>query len=109
MTNFLWDSFILFFAHDISRYRLELPPDIRNQEMVLIVDCHVSRISSFAVEYLKLFNIILNILPPHTTHILQPFDVCVARSLKSNILKLGFNPLYQFQNLQFQSKRQTIS
>ena len=102
MTNFLWNAFVVFFAHDISKYRLQLPIEIRWDEIVLIVDCHGSRVSSFAIEYLKIFNITLITLPAHTTHILQPFDICVAKSLKSHINKFQYSIFYQFPNITFQ-------
>lgn len=99
---------LFFFAHDISKYRLQLPIEIRWDEIVLIVDCHGSRVSSFAIEYLKIFNITLITLPAHTTHILQPFDICVAKSLKSHINKFQYSIFYQFPNITFNSKRAKV-
>lgn len=74
----------------------------------MIVDCHGSRVSSFAIEYLKIFNITLITLLAHTTHILQPFDITVAKSLKSYINKFHYNTLYQFNNIIFSSKRAKV-
>lgn len=91
MTTYLWSMFCIVFSHDISVFRLSLPAEIRKEEVVLIVDCHPSRINSFAIEYLALQGIRLITLPAHSTHVLQPFDVAVARSLKSNILKYKLN------------------
>ena len=108
MTNFLWNAFSIFFSHDISKYRLSLPVEIRWDEIILLVDCHGSRISSFAIEYLKIFNISLITLPSHTTHILQPFDVCVAKSLKSRINKYSLSTLYNIQVNNFNSKRKKV-
>ncbi len=108
MTNFLWNAFSIFFSHDISKFRLSLPVEIRWDEILLLVDCHGSRISSFAIEYLKIFNITLITLPSHTTHILQPFDVCVAKSLKSRISKYSYSPIYNIQAINFNSKRKKV-
>ena len=87
MTTYLFGMFCINFSHDVSVYRLSLPKELRSEEVILIVDCHPSRINSFAVEYLHKQNIRLITLPAHTTHVLQPFDVVVARSLKSSITK----------------------
>lgn len=55
-----------------------------------------------------MFIIRLVTLLAHTTHILQLFDVCVAKNLKSNINKLGYNLLYNFNTQNFHSKRAKI-
>ena len=102
MTTHLWGMFCINFSHDVSVYRLSLPENLRKEEVVLIVDCHASRINSFAIEYLLQQNIRLITLPAHSTHVLQPFDVTVARSLKSsmNKYKLSFNQSEQVSKIQ---------
>jgi hypothetical protein len=42
---------------------------------LLIVDGHESHCTINFIEFCDLYNIILLILPPHTTHYLQPLDV----------------------------------
>lgn len=66
-------------------YRQQLPEDIRNDTIILLVDNHSSRFTSLGIEYLNQNNIKLITFPSHCTHVLQPFDVSVARRLKSRI------------------------
>lgn len=48
------------------------------------MDGHPSRNNFLAALILYLFDADLVLLPPHTSHLLQPFDVAVAAPLKSN-------------------------
>ena len=50
---------------------------------LLILDGHVSRTCPIALELLDAFNIMLLILPSHSTHILQLFDVGLASPMKT--------------------------
>ncbi|KAK8866767.1 hypothetical protein M9Y10_009735 [Tritrichomonas musculus] len=52
------------------------------------MDNHPSRINPQALRYLKMHNISVITFPPHCTHLLQPFDVAVARSFKSLMQKI---------------------
>jgi hypothetical protein len=48
----------------------------RSDDTILILcDGHRSHISVDLVEWAKQQNIVLFVLPPHTSHILQPMDV----------------------------------
>ena len=53
---------------------------------LLILDGHASRINFSALEYLSRACCDVIILPAHTSHITQPFDVAIASPLK-NIYK----------------------
>lgn len=68
----------------LSIYRQNLPKEIQNDRIVLIVDGHPSRFSFQACLILYLFDVDLVLLPPHTSHLLQAFDVSVAAPLKTN-------------------------
>jgi hypothetical protein len=63
----------------------------------LIVDGHRSRENFDAVFILQLFNVELLILPPHHSHILQPFDLTIGSPLKiafgRDIILTEFPPL----------------
>ena len=85
MTRQLFSAFAVFFVASISLYRLELPPDLRSQTIVLLVDNHISRCNSYAAELFHLHNIKLITFPAHCTHVLQPFDVGVASTFKLNL------------------------
>lgn len=79
------DFFCLYLANKISLYSQQLPESIINETIILLVDNHSSRFISFGIEYLKQNNIKLITFPSHCTYVLQPFDVGVARVLKSRI------------------------
>ena len=55
--------------------------------VLLFVDGHASHITLDVIDVAKENDVILFCLPPHTTHALQPLDVSVFKSLKSNFSK----------------------
>ena len=85
MTTHLFTAFCIYFACIMSQYRLTLPLHLRSEPIILLVDNHSSRVNSQAIEFLVRHNIQLLTFPPHTTHVLQPFDVCVASPLKTKM------------------------
>ncbi len=54
------------------------------QKRLLIVDGHLSHVNMAFVNWADEHNIILLILPPHTTHRLQPLDVGLFQPLSTN-------------------------
>lgn len=81
------NSFLIWsinFINWVSNYRLTLDESIRNKSAVLILDGHNSRENPLALYLLKMNNIDVIILPAHTTHLLQMFDVVLARKFKKN-------------------------
>ena len=85
---FIW---CILFVCEISLYRLSLPEEIRHDIIILIVDGHKSRGNYYASKLLSLFKILLLILPGHTSHILQPFDVGIGSPLKASFMKHFLN------------------
>ena len=83
MTYDLWLRYAIEFVHQVSHYRTSLPPSLREQRITLISDGHASRNNVLAAKYLLDNKIDLVILPAHTSHCLQPFDVGLASSLKT--------------------------
>ena len=73
----------LLFLSEISLYRLSLPPDLRDQRILLLLDGHKSRNNSFIAMVFDIFKIDILIFPGHTSHILQAFDVSIASPLKT--------------------------
>jgi hypothetical protein len=59
-------------------------PKRENQKRLLIVDGHSSHVNMAFIEWADLHGIILLILPPHTTHRLQPLDVGLFQPLSTN-------------------------
>jgi hypothetical protein len=82
MTNDIWVYYVIVFSAQISQYRLTIPPELRDAEMLLIVDGHKTRISVLAAVIFLLARIDVLVLPPHTSHLIQMFDVGRAPSLK---------------------------
>ena len=82
MTKYLFLDYAINFCHWLSFYRLSLPEDMRTKPAVLLLDGHATRLNPAAMEYFRRFNVKIITLPPHSTHILQPFDVGIASAFK---------------------------
>ncbi|XP_074026300.1 uncharacterized protein [Leptinotarsa decemlineata] len=54
----------------------------KERPVILIYDAHTSHISIFLIEKAIANNIIIIKLPPYFSHLLQPMDLCVFKSLK---------------------------
>ena len=50
-------------------------PKLENAYRLLLLDDHESHCSIEFIEFSDTYKIILLVLPPHTTHLLQPLDV----------------------------------
>jgi hypothetical protein len=83
MTKSLFRYFAILFVAELSHYRLILPEGIRDEPILLILDGHTSRYDFLALLILFAFNVDVLILPPHSTHVTQPFDVSIASPLKT--------------------------
>ncbi len=60
---------------------------VSQRPVILIVDGHGSHVNLELIDLARNNNIILFCLPPHTTHLLQPLDVSVFKSLKDNFYR----------------------
>jgi hypothetical protein len=79
-TFFIWS---VNFCHWLSKYRENLPDQVmRRMPSLLIVDGHVSRQCPTALEIFEYFNVFVLVLPSHTSHILQMFDIGLASPVK---------------------------
>lgn len=83
MTKNLFVLYAILIVCQVSHYRLTLLEDIRQDRLLLLVDGHPSRYNFKAALILYLFGIDLVLIPPHTSHLLQAFDVAVASPLKT--------------------------
>ena len=70
MTNKLFTAFVVYFVATMSTYRLELPAELQDKTIYLLVDNHPSRCNSTAVEFLATHNIKLITFPGHCTHVM---------------------------------------
>jgi hypothetical protein len=83
ITKNLFLYFAFQFCSEISRYRIKLPVDLQNKKILLILDHHTSRYNLWAALVFRYFGVDVVLLPSHTTHFLQAFDVSVAAPLKT--------------------------
>ena len=98
----------ILFCHQLSQYKMSLPKDLRSQRTLLIVDRHKTRINFFAVKILDFFGVDLLILPGHTSHLLQPFDVSVASPLKASFKSSLEAKLREMEKNEFQKGEKQI-
>jgi hypothetical protein len=77
-----------WFADWINRQRETWSQDIKDKKVILLLDNHTSRENVEAMLVLKQANIEVVTFPPHVTHILQIFDVAVARAFKAELTKI---------------------
>ena len=89
MTKRLFTAFALFFCHEISCYRIS---NNISERIWLILDGHNSRINSHAIEYFVRNNISILVIPAHTSHVCQPFDVGLSAPMKAKIRTIISNP-----------------
>ena len=87
MTRFLFLDWVVCFCHWLTAYRARLGGRFLTSPAALIVDGHSTRLNPAALAYLMRNNVRPIILPAHSSHITQPFDVAVAASFKSEFKK----------------------
>lgn len=66
------EVFANYMQHHLLKY---LPPRSSDEPVLVLYDGHKSHVSLNLIEWAKSENIILFVLPPHCSHILQPLDV----------------------------------
>lgn len=99
------------FINELSVYRQDLPEELREKEALLIMDGHTSRENAFAIQLLKDANVEVLIIPSHTSHVLQMFDVTLASPLKqqfSNLFNQGVRSIKE-GNIALQLRRLAIT
>lgn len=85
------DTFLywtLCFLNWLSMYRLTLGPQIRDSYALLIMDGHVSRENPIALSLFRYHHVNVLIMPSHTSHVMQMFDVAIAGPLKREFSRL---------------------
>ena len=93
MSVHLFDVWTIIFVSHIQNKRLFMNEKDRKLPHVLFLDGHSSRTSPFALRLFNKYNILVVIFPAHTSHILQPFDVSIAASIKNSYVKNLLNNL----------------
>lgn len=69
-----WSNSVIFLQY-LQRHFVHYVPGGLDEPVLLLLDGHRSHVSVAAVEWAKEHNIVLHVLPAHTSHILQPMDV----------------------------------
>jgi hypothetical protein len=77
-----------FLVDELREYRRSLPLEIADQRFLLVLDGHSSRFTVEAIGFLAGQGVDVLILPPHCTHVLQAFDVCLASPFKTRLAQL---------------------
>jgi hypothetical protein len=83
ITKNLFLYFAFQFCSEVSCYRIQLPIDLQNEKILLILDNRTSRYNLWAAFVFRYFGVDVILLPSHTTHFMQAFDVAVASPLKT--------------------------
>ena len=104
MTRDLFVCWVINFVNWLSFERSKMDQSLRNQRALLITDGHLSRECPMAVKILDIHKVDLLILPSHTTHVLQMFDVVLASVMKNKFSKL-FKDLISDQSLSFRTNQ----
>jgi hypothetical protein len=90
-TGWMTQVSFLFYGHflieELALYRQSLPPKLRSQRLLLILDGHISRFTYDALFLLSQSGVDVLVFPAHCTHLLQPFDVCIASPVKDFLAK----------------------
>ena len=100
----LFVAFCVYFCHVVSQFHAQ---EQITENAWLILDGHKSRANSVAVEYCARHGVNLVILPAHTTHVTQPFDVGLAAPMKTKIRQLFDKPAFFIQTLAANAATQT--
>ena len=79
----IFEYYALLLVCQLSQYRMTLPKNLRNERILLLLDGHPSRFTFKACLILYLFDVDVVLIPPHTSHLLQAFDVSVASPLET--------------------------
>jgi hypothetical protein len=88
VSGWMNSELFLIWARDIvaqiSWYRqMELPADLRHHWIVIALDGHISRFNFEAQLLLNWAHIAVLLLPPHSTHVVQPVDVGLTSVVKT--------------------------
>lgn len=83
MSDSGWTNSSIFLTYMKDHFLKYVARPDKDQPLWLIMDGHASHCTIEAIEWARQNNIILFILPPHTSHALQPLDVGCFGPFKS--------------------------
>ena len=82
MTSSGWSNGEVFINYIENHFTQYLPSRDPNQDVLLLYDGHISHISMNLINYALSKKIILFVLPPYSSHLLQPLHVGTFKPLK---------------------------
>ena len=77
-----WSNSLVFQDFLKNHFLKYVQRDEPSSKVLLLYDGHKSHYCASLIEWARDNNIILFVLPPHTSHILQPLDICVFGPFK---------------------------
>ena len=83
MSDSGWSNGDIFQQYLQDHFLPHVKGQTKDDPVLLIYDGHASHVSSKLIEWAKTNNIILFVLPAHTSHLLQPLDVAIFGPFKS--------------------------
>lgn len=106
MTSHIFLIWSIFFTSEVNERRKKLAASIGNiaysRPCYLFVDDHKSRLNAYAIEILFRNNIRVIVLPAHSSHIMQSFDIGLAHPLKNYFNNLSKEmPMWMKDKLKF--------
>ena len=87
MDRYCFIMYTICFVFWLNSFRQGFP-HLRNHRALLLLDGHGSRENPLALEIFEACGVNVVVLPPHTTHILQLFDIILPSPLKKELSKL---------------------
>ena len=75
-----WSNSQIFMDYLKHHFKLYVPG--QNDQILLLIDGHKSHVSLPVIEWAQDNNIIIHVLPTHTSHFLQPTDVGIYGPLQ---------------------------
>ena len=85
MTEKMFYIWALLLLTWLTGYRATVLPDsLRNSNILLVIDGCLGHGAPEAFDLFAKHNVTVLVLPAHTSHLLQPFDVVLAAPLKAS-------------------------
>ncbi|XP_041484938.1 uncharacterized protein LOC121431436 [Lytechinus variegatus] len=83
LTETGWSNGAVFSKFLTEHFVPSLPPREDGEYVLLMYDGHTSHISTTVIDFARANQVILFVLPAHTSHITQPLDVACFSAMKS--------------------------
>ena len=78
-----WSNNDVFLEYLKTHFLEHVPARGPQQSVLVIYDCHASNVNQELIDWASKYRVVLFVLPPHTSHVLQTLDVGIFGPLKS--------------------------